>query len=298
MEAAIYYRYCCLCLSIPFLMKTILLIASLLILSQTKVSSQNQLKRYDVRSGIIEYSITISGGIMGGKVVGDGNEQLYFKDFGAVEMRVEQSESSTTVKFFGREKTETTQTHTMSKLDNGESYQADLIKQTTYASRSQTMDAFRETNTDAGEAGRNILESMGGKLLGTETYQGYSCEIWELMGGKQWIYKGVMLKMDMTAMGIRTLKEATHIAFDIKVPEQKFELPDFPVQKADNYLTNDQFDAEMEEAAPDIEYMKNLSFEEWKTLVQQNDPEMQGKNDEELRESYNMMQQLLKMNNR
>lgn len=279
-------------------MKTILFITALLIGNHMSAIGQNQLKRYDLKSGIVEYVTTISGGVMGGKVVGDGNEYLYFKDFGAVEMREEKTVSTTIVKFFGQEKTETSHTHTMSKLDNGESYQVDLIKKTTYASRSQAMELFKQTNTDAGDAGRNMLESMGGKLLGTETYQGYSCEIWELMGGKQWIYKGVMLKMDMTAMGIRTLKEATHIAFDIEVPEQKFELPDFPVQKTDNYLTNDQFDADMEEAAPDIEYLKNLSFEEWKTLVQQNDPEMQEKSDEELRESYEMMQQLLQLNNR
>ena len=53
---------------------------------------------------------------------GSGTENLYFKDWGALELKETTSEQTTTMKFFGTEKVETTSTHVINKLDNGESY--------------------------------------------------------------------------------------------------------------------------------------------------------------------------------
>ncbi|MDZ7775937.1 MAG: hypothetical protein U5L09_10275 [Bacteroidales bacterium] len=50
-------------------------------------------------------------------------------------------------------------------------------------------------DADAGEAGKSMLESMGGKKVGNEKFMGYNCEVWELSGGNNvWIYKGAMLR--------------------------------------------------------------------------------------------------------
>jgi hypothetical protein len=44
-----------------------------------------------------------------------------------------------------------------------------------------------------------------------------------------------------------------------------------------------------------MELMENLSFEEYKQMVREGDAEMKDASDEELRQSYDMMQKMLKL---
>lgn len=260
---------------------------------------QNKLKRYDVKSGVVEYTTTISGKVMGSTVIGSGTEKLYFKDWGAVELKETESSQTSTTKIFGKEKTETDNTHTINKLDNGASYFVDFNKKQIYANQDMSMEMAKafHPNGDAGEIGESMLESIGGKKIGTENFLGYSCEVWELSGGKQWIYKGVMLKMEMMTLGIKTVTEATRAKFDVSVADAHFKLPDFPVQKTEGFMNNDEMNNEMDnhEMNEGMEIMKNLSFEEWKKMVFENDPEMKNMSDEELRQSYDMVQKMLKL---
>lgn len=258
-------------------------------------NSQNQLKRYDVKSGIVEYKTTITGKMMGGTVAGSGTENLYFKNWGATELKEEESSQTTRIKFFGKEKTDTSSKHVINKLDNGESYVVDFNSKTISVGRDAAMDIMKESNTDAGEAGKNMLEALGGEKVGNETYQGYDCEVWTLMGGKQWNYKGVLLKMEMTTLGIKTVTEATSIKFDVSVPDSNFELPDFPVEKVESYLSNEDYEIEMEEMDENLDQISKMSFKEWKKLATEDDPEMKEMSDEELRQTYDMMQKMIKM---
>jgi len=259
-------------------------------------NSQNQLKRYDVKSGIVKYTSTISGKVLGGKIAGSGTESLYFKDWGALELKEVNSKQTTTMKFFGKKKVETISTHTMNKLDNGESYLADLNNKTIIANRDLGMDLMIQSNKDAGEAGMSMLESMGGKKVGNESVLGHNCEIWDVMGAKQWIYKGVTLKMEVTLLGITTITEATSAKFDISVPSSNFKLPDFPIQKIESFTGNNQFNSgvDREDMQQGMDQISKLSFKEWKKLALQ-DPEMQGKTDKELHQIYDMIQKMAKM---
>lgn len=274
--------------------KLSILLSLAVVLVSCSVNSQNQLKRYDVKSGIVKYKTTISGGLMGGTVTGDGTSELYFKDWGALELSEEISSQTTTMKMFGSESVETTESHTMKKLDNGESYTVNFDREEIWVSRDPMMDYMIQSGTDAGDAGQSMLESMGGTKIGEESFQGYNCEIWEIMGAKQWLYKGVMLKLEMTLMGITTVTEATSAKFDVSVPDANFELPDFTVQETDGYMNNEEFQDEMDDDEMKIEQLQKLSFEDYKKMVIEADPEMKNASDAELRQTYDMMQAMLK----
>lgn len=274
-----------------------ILISFIVILTSCNGNSQNELKRYDVKSGIVEYTTTISGKVMGSTITGSGTESVYFKDWGAIELKEEQSTQTTTMKFFGKVKTDKTSTHTINKLDNGESYLVDFDKKTIYLSRDMAMDMTKafHPNADAGDVGKSMLESVGGKKIGTESILGYNCDIWDIKGAKQWMYKGVVLKMDITVLGVRTLTEATSAKFDTTVADSNFKLPDFPIHKMEGYRSNDEYNEDMEEMDANMDKIQNLSFEEWKKIALKNDEEMQNMSDKELRQTYDMIQKMIKM---
>lgn len=257
------------------------------------------LKRYDVKSGIITYNITTNGKVMGSVISGSGTENIYFKDWGAIELIEEKTTTTTVIKMFGQNKTETEKIHAIKKLDNGESYSVDFNKKEIYAGRDMAMDLTKtfHPNQDAGDVGKQMLESMGGKMIGKESFLGHTCEIWNVMGAKQWIYKGVTLKMEMTVLGITTIKEATSAKFNVSVPDKYFKLPDFPIIKEEGFMNNEEFDMEMEDNSDEIEQLKNMSYEEWKKLATENDEEMRNMSEKELRETYDMMQKMLQMRN-
>ncbi len=180
-----------------------------------------KLKRYDVKSGIVHYKSTIHGKVLGSTVSGTGIEDLYFKDWGAIELTEEKSTKTTHTNVFGKKSTDVSNVHTMSKLDNGESYGVDFDNKMIFLRRDLAMDMTRafHKNADAGTVGKSMLEGMGGKKIATEKVLGYTCDVWDVSGAKQWIYKGVVLKLEVTVMGITTIKEATSAKFNTTVAD-------------------------------------------------------------------------------
>jgi hypothetical protein len=279
-------------------MKKISILTTLLIaFGICNLSAQNKLKRYDVKSGIVEYTTTISGKVMGSTINGSGTSNLYFKDWGAVELNEEKSSQTTSIKFFGKKTTETENTHSMAKLDNGNSFYVDFENEKIIGGRDAAMELTKAfyPNADAGEAGENMAESIGGKKVGTEKFMGHTCDIWEIAGGRQWNYKGVMLKMELTMLGISTITQATTAKFDVSVPNSHFSLPNFPIEYEEGFMDDDEYEEDMEDMEEKMETMSKMSFSEWKKLVQKNDKEMQEMSDEELRQTYDMMQKMIKM---
>jgi hypothetical protein len=161
-------------------------------------NANNKLKRYEVKSGIVKYTTSISGKVMGSTVNGSGTSSLFFKEWGAVELNEEKSSQTSSIKFLGKKTTETEYSHSMAKLDNGKSYFVDFENKKIIGGRDATMELTKAfyPNADAGDAGKNMMESMGGKKVSTEKFMGYTCDIWEIARGTQWNYKGVMLKME------------------------------------------------------------------------------------------------------
>ncbi|WP_299105412.1 hypothetical protein [uncultured Winogradskyella sp.] len=140
-----------------------------------------------------------------------------------------------------------------------------------------------------------MLKGIGGEKIGNETYKGYNCEIWEAMGVKQWIYKGVTLKSTGTMMGITTTKLATSIKLNTDVDKSNFELPDYTIVEQDGLFEDEEIDTDYEDMDENLNKLKNMSFEEWKKYAQANDEEMATMSESELRETYDMIQKMIKM---
>jgi len=280
-----------------FNMKKLSILLSLAIaLISCNGNSQNQLKRYNVKSGIIQYKITMNGKVMGSTITGSGTESLYFKNWGSLELVEEQSEQITKVKFFGKEKTETTSTHTIVKLDNGESYHANFETKQIFLRRDMAMDLNKEfAKGDVNKTGMEMLESIGGEKIGNENFLGFDCEVWDINGAKQLMYKGAVLRLEMKTLGITTIKEATSAKFDVTVADSNFKLPDFPIQKEEGFMDNEEYQEDREDMDAKMKDLSKLSFEDWKKMATKNDPEMREMSDEELRQTYDMIQKMIKM---
>lgn len=258
---------------------------------------ENKLKRYEVKSGMIQYKMTMNGNVMGSQITGSGTESLYFKDWGNLELVEENSTTTTNTNVLGHKSTDTSITHSMSKLDNGESYHVDFDKKSIFLRRDMAMDLNKAfAGGDVNKTGKEMLEGMGGKMTGNENFLGYNCEVWDIHGAKQLMYKGAVLKLEMTMMGITTIKEATSAKFDSSVPDKYFKLPDYPIQKDTSFQTNEEFEEDMEDMEDNIEKLSKLSFEDWKKMALANDEdnEMRNMSDEELRQTYDMMQKMIK----
>jgi hypothetical protein len=82
---------------------------------------------------------------------------------------------------------------------------------------------------NVGQASEAMIKSMGGKKVGTDKVLGYSCDVWDLMGIKQCIYKGIPLSIESNIMGLKSIQVATKADFDISLSEDDFKLPNFPL---------------------------------------------------------------------
>jgi len=83
------------------------------------------------------------------------------------------------------------------------------------------------------ESGEKMMKSMGGKKLGTDKVLGYTCDVWELMGSKQCIYKGIPLRVVTDVMGLKSTEVATKAEFDLSLTQKDFTLPDYSVYDMD-----------------------------------------------------------------
>ncbi len=256
---------------------------------------QPELKRYEIKSGILEYKTTTSGKVMGSVVKGSGTSSLYFKNWGAVELKKEDSKTTTHINVFGQKKTEVSEVHTINKLDNGKSFNVDMKNKIITLRRDPAMEMIKTFGKgDAATTGKKMLEAMGGKIIGKEKFLGYDCDVWEIPGGKQWMYKGIPLKLEMTVMGIKTINEATSAKFNINVSDKYFKLPDYPIKEEEGYLNDDEYKSEQAEMQKNIKRFEKMSFDEWKKTVTAEDAEMKNKSDEELRQIFKMSKEMMK----
>jgi hypothetical protein len=189
--------------------------------------TSKDIKRYNVESGIVHYVNSISGPY----ISGSGTSELYFKNSGALEIRFEdKSETLSITNADGIEESTTTTARSAYKIDNENIYMVDYAAGIIYTKEDPLIEYMRQNDLDALEAGRETMISMGGVQLDNEEVLGYDCEVWELLGVKQWIYEGLTLKSLSSLGGITVVEEATDIKFDVSVDNSYFELPDFPQQ--------------------------------------------------------------------
>ena len=194
--------------------------------SSTLVTNADQMKLYEIKSGKVDYRINGSGDMMGQKIDTTGKKRLIFDHYGARSLTEENRVEKQTI--MGQ--TQVNEIHTTVYMNHGVAYQVDFNAKRIIrmGEMGAMMGMLTGGEKNVGKAGEEMMKKMGGKKRGTDNVLGYTCDVWELMGSKQCIYKGIPLKVETNVMGIKSIEVATKAEFDISV-DDLFGLPDFPV---------------------------------------------------------------------
>ncbi|RRS29855.1 MAG: hypothetical protein P794_09980 [Epsilonproteobacteria bacterium (ex Lamellibrachia satsuma)] len=218
-------------------MKKLLFLSFLFVFFSTQILYAKT-KRYEVESGIVTYAITGGGDIMGMKNEISGHKTLYFEDYGNMEVQ----ETEMTTIMMGR----TEKHHELMKIQNGMIYSVDFEKKVIIK---QDISKIMN-NKDISKMGKEMLKEMGGKKISSGKVLGHLCEVWEMMGTKIWIHKGVTLKIESNIMGMMHKEEATEVKFGASIPAEKLKLPDYPIQSLNETM---QQELQKEMNSPDEE---------------------------------------------
>lgn len=207
-------------------MKNIKILTALLLLAATISGLSAEMKRYEIKSGIVEYTISGGGNIMGIGSKTEGTSKLIFKEYGNLERHEEQSSTTT----MGR----TDKSHNITMIKDGKFYGVDFEEKIIIE---HSPEMFKQmSDKDMTKMGKEMMEKMGGKKIGKEKVLGHNCEIWEVMGTKTWIYKGIPLKSEANIMGMKHLQVATKAKFNVSISDKEFKLPDFPIKTMDQMI--------------------------------------------------------------
>lgn len=187
--------------------------------------SGSKTKLYEFRSMAVEYEIRSEGN--GSKL--SGSKSLWIDDYGNKQSEIRKE--TTTITILGNNTNEIKEEQIIT-LGNFV-YTINLKEKT---GTKQDIEVFRKmgeafaghlsrTGTSAKEFTKDFVEKNGGKWLASETFLGKKCDVIEMMGVKQWIYKGVPLRIESNMMGMKISETATKIAEDVSVPAEKFAVP-------------------------------------------------------------------------
>jgi len=191
------------------------------------LAGAEQVKLYDVESGKITYEIKGSGEIMGSKMQTVGKKRVIFDAYGAKNLTEENKIEKQTV----MGKTNTTKTHTMTYMKNGMMYHVNFDQRhiMRMGNMGAGMGALMGGGQNMKQSGEEMMKKMGGKKTGTDKVLGYTCDVWDLMGTKQCMYKGIPLRVETNVMGLKNIEVATKAEFDISLSKDDFKMPDFPI---------------------------------------------------------------------
>lgn len=196
------------------------------------VSQANQMKKYEVKSAKIEYDLKGSGDIMSMvKIKSVGKKRVIFDDYGVKHIE----EKSEVKKETTMGETKVKKTHTLKYMNDNIIYSVDFKKKKIMRMKNpaSAMMGMFGGGSNMQETGEKMMKKMGGNKLGTDKVLGYSCDVWDLMGVKQCIYKGIPLKIESDMMGMKSIEIATKAEFDLSLSLEDFKLPDFPVYSMD-----------------------------------------------------------------
>lgn len=219
-----------------------------LILATSTVHAET--KRYEVKSGIIEYTVSGGGNMMGIETKIDGKSKALFNEWGKVELH----EDTTKSVIMGREEN----TRQTTKIDNGKVFVVDYEQKVIVQYDPDTL--MQSEYKDIAKNSKEMLLAMGGKKIGEETIQGYACEVWETPQIKLWLHKGIMLKSVANIMGITHSTEAININLDASVSDADLKLPDFPIQTMEESMKKNNMPQMTPEQMQQMqEMMKNFT---------------------------------------
>jgi len=219
-----------------------------------------QPRRYALKSAHIVYELT-------GNV--SGEKQVWFDDYGM--KYFEETNETTTIKMMGI--TNEQKEHKVTIHDGQTIYDIDMITKTGYKGTLPSLETLQDLAEDMTEAEQkqmadDIMNSLGGQKLGTETFLGKSCEVMEIMGVKSWIYNGITLKSEANMMGIVANETATKFEENIKVPASKFEPPQGityeEMPSFGSMFSDEEYDDEEYEDEEDTDVPVPITFDEFK----------------------------------
>lgn len=209
------------------------------------LSSNASMKRYEVKSGQIEYETIGEGSMMGVPTKMSGKSSVIFKNYGAIELM----HDKTTQTIMGQKEIE----EDITKFDNGTVYSVDHEEKVIFK---------QEVPVDLKDPmliqkGKKSLESLGGKRIGTEKVAGFKCDVWQLKDYKMCIYKAVPLKMETNVMGIKQIQIAKTVKFNISISDEKFKLPNYPIKSMSDMMGENmkQMQEEMQGMTPEQKKM-------------------------------------------
>lgn len=183
----------------------------ILIILFSSMSYSFDMKKYQIKSGIVEY--TISG-------IQSGKQTLYFDNWGL--LSAEYTQATTT--FMGM----TVPSNTLNLTDKEWTYNIDLDKKEgTKIANKELEDLMKSLQgKDLEDIGRKMLEQLNARKIGNETFLGRNCEVWEIqkLSSKVWIYKYVPLKTISNLVGTITI-EATKFEENASIPADKLKIP-------------------------------------------------------------------------
>jgi len=169
-------------------------------------------KRYRIESGIVEYSL--SG-------MQEGTKTIYFDEWGWRE--AEYLKAGMTVGGM------TIEENKLSLLDGEWQYVIDLNKRTGTKIQNPFLKQMADgaDTKDLTEMGEKMLESMGGKMIGSEVIAGKKCDIWEIknLNTKSWIWNGVTLKTQMKMSGMEQTIVATRVEEGVSIDDKYLTIP-------------------------------------------------------------------------
>jgi hypothetical protein len=107
-------------------------------------------------------------------------------------------------------------------------YQMNLTEKRYMKVRNISNDIFKKLYKkykDNEIANDSLMTVDGGKLIGMEKIMGKECKIWTLQNAKSWMWKGIILKSEMSLPFGQLIFTAKDIQLDAKMPKDIFKVP-------------------------------------------------------------------------
>ena len=200
--------------------------------SNGKETSSTFKKRYGVKSGIVEYTLTGSQ---------EGTKTLYFDDWGM--RQAEYTRSVLNVSGF------TKSINLVSIIDGEYQYVINMDQRSGTKTRNPIIKAIEDLKDQKGfnEFGEQMILNMGGNKIGRDEVLGKDCDIYEIgnTGTRLWVWEWITLKSETKSGGLDINVIANKINIGAKVPSSKFDVPDKIVL---NEVDLDNIENEMREA--------------------------------------------------
>ncbi|MFH0893469.1 MAG: hypothetical protein V2A54_03445 [Bacteroidota bacterium] len=168
--------------------------------------------KYGIKTAIVDYEMETMGMKM--------NQTLYIDAYGTKES----TEVNSEMEMFGQK----IKTHNLEFTKDGYKYSIDLEKK---MGNKMKMIAPPKEAVEWNKLSDEVMKKMNIKKEGTEAICGVTCDIYSIdykemqMKGKNWVYKGISMKSEMTAMGFPVKLKAVKFQENVAIPADKFEVP-------------------------------------------------------------------------